>query len=142
MRLTIVSFLLCARSRRSGPCIVHRSGCRRCFVVDTFKRGKEKTKKGKKEKNFIDLSWPKGLVDMEDKGDIFEVVVSGVGGKFPMSDNIEDLRINLNNKLNMVTGNDCRWNKGTPQSVIFIFSNTNQYEMLFFPYTRSQYVFS
>lgn len=49
---------------------------------------------------------------MEDKEETFEVVVSGVGGKFPMSENIEDLKINLNNKVNMVTENDCRWNKG------------------------------
>lgn len=49
---------------------------------------------------------------MEDKEDIFEVVISGVGGKFPMSENIEDLRINLNNKVNMVTENYCRWDKG------------------------------
>jgi len=49
---------------------------------------------------------------MEDNKDIFEVVISGVGGKFPMSDNIEELRINLNNKVNMVTENDCRWNRG------------------------------
>jgi len=48
---------------------------------------------------------------MEDKEDIFEVVISGVGGKFPMSENIEDLRINLNNKLNMVTEDNCKWNK-------------------------------
>jgi len=49
---------------------------------------------------------------MEDKEDIFEVVISGVGGKFPMSENMDELRINLNNKVNMVTENDCRWNKG------------------------------
>lgn len=49
---------------------------------------------------------------MEDKEGNFEVVISGVGGKFPMSENIEHLRINLNNKVNMVTENDCRWNKG------------------------------
>lgn len=49
---------------------------------------------------------------MGDKGEIFEVVVSGVGGKFPMAENIEDLRINLNNKVNMVTENECRWKKG------------------------------
>lgn len=48
---------------------------------------------------------------MEDKEKIFEVVVSGVGGKFPKSENIEELRINLNNKVNMVTNHDCRWNK-------------------------------
>lgn len=49
---------------------------------------------------------------MEGKEDIFEVVISGVGGKFPMSENIEELRKNLNNKVNMVTESDCRWNKG------------------------------
>jgi len=49
---------------------------------------------------------------MEDKEDIFEVVISGVGGKFPMSENMDELRTNLNNKVNMVTENDCRWNKG------------------------------
>lgn len=49
---------------------------------------------------------------MGDKGEIFEVVVSGVGGKFPMAENIEDLRTNLNNKVNMVTENECRWKKG------------------------------
>jgi hypothetical protein len=49
---------------------------------------------------------------MEVKEENFEVVISGVGGKFPMSENMEHLRINLNNKVNMVTENDCRWNKG------------------------------
>ncbi|CAI6344354.1 unnamed protein product [Macrosiphum euphorbiae] len=48
---------------------------------------------------------------MKDKEDIFEVVISGVGGKFPMSENMDELRINLNNKVNMVTESDCRWNK-------------------------------
>uniref|UniRef100_A0A2S2QQD5 Fatty acid synthase n=1 Tax=Sipha flava TaxID=143950 RepID=A0A2S2QQD5_9HEMI len=48
---------------------------------------------------------------MEVKEENFEVVISGVGGKFPMSENMEHLRINLNNKVNMVTENDCRWNK-------------------------------
>lgn len=49
---------------------------------------------------------------MEGKEDLFEVVVSGVGGKFPMSEHIEELRANLNNKVNMVTDHNCRWNKG------------------------------
>jgi len=49
---------------------------------------------------------------MEDKENVFEVVISGVGGKFPMSENMDELRRNLNNKVNMVTENDCRWNKG------------------------------
>lgn len=49
---------------------------------------------------------------MEGKEENFEVVISGVGGKFPMSENIEHLRINLNNKVNMVTENESRWNKG------------------------------
>ncbi|XP_026815045.1 fatty acid synthase-like isoform X2 [Rhopalosiphum maidis] len=48
---------------------------------------------------------------MEDKENVFEVVISGVGGKFPMSENMDELRRNLNNKVNMVTEYDCRWNK-------------------------------
>lgn len=49
---------------------------------------------------------------MDDKGNIFEVVISGVGGRFPKSENMEHLKANLNNKVNMVTDNDCRWDKG------------------------------
>lgn len=58
---------------------------------------------------------------MEDKEETFEVVISGVGGKFPMSENIEELRINLNNKVNMVTEHDCRWNKGKLEQIYAIF---------------------
>ncbi|XP_050431818.1 fatty acid synthase-like [Adelges cooleyi] len=47
----------------------------------------------------------------KNKEDSFEVVISGVGGKFPKSENIEELKTNLFNKVNMVTSNDCRWNK-------------------------------
>lgn len=50
--------------------------------------------------------------EMENKEKLFEVVISGVGGKFPMSENIEELKNNLNNKVNMVTDDDSRWNKG------------------------------
>lgn len=49
---------------------------------------------------------------MADKEKMFEVVISGVGGKFPKSENIEHLKMNLCNKVNMVTENDCRWAKG------------------------------
>lgn len=45
---------------------------------------------------------------MECKEGHFEVVISGIGGKFPMSENIEHLRINLNNAVTMVTKNYCR----------------------------------
>lgn len=47
---------------------------------------------------------------MEDKEETFEVVISGVGGKFPMSENIDELKENLISKVNMVT--DSRWKKG------------------------------
>ncbi|XP_075231646.1 fatty acid synthase-like [Lycorma delicatula] len=45
-------------------------------------------------------------------GEKFEVVISGMGGSFPMCENVEDLKHHLFNKINMVTVDDERWLPG------------------------------
>ncbi|KAI1303654.1 Fatty acid synthase [Halotydeus destructor] len=41
-----------------------------------------------------------------------EVVVSGISGRFPSSDNMEELEFNLYNGIDMVTADDSRWPMG------------------------------
>jgi hypothetical protein len=41
-----------------------------------------------------------------------EIVISGVAGYFPESENVYDLRDNLMNKVDMVTDDDRRWKMG------------------------------
>jgi hypothetical protein len=41
-----------------------------------------------------------------------EVVISGIAGAFPDSDNVYQLRDNLYNKVNMMTIDDRRWKLG------------------------------
>jgi hypothetical protein len=41
-----------------------------------------------------------------------EIVISGVAGYFPESENMYDLRDNLMNKVDMVTDDDRRWKLG------------------------------
>jgi hypothetical protein len=41
-----------------------------------------------------------------------EIVISGVAGYFPESENVYDLRDNLMNKVDMVTDDDRRWKLG------------------------------
>ncbi|XP_075210568.1 fatty acid synthase-like [Lycorma delicatula] len=45
-------------------------------------------------------------------GEEYEVVISGVGGKFPEADQIDELKEKLMNKCNLVTVDDRRWQQG------------------------------
>ena len=38
-----------------------------------------------------------------------QVVISGIAGKFPQSDNVRDFQKNLYNKVDCVTDASCRW---------------------------------
>ena len=38
-----------------------------------------------------------------------DIVISGISGKFPQSDNIKDFQKNLFNKVDCVTDASCRW---------------------------------
>lgn len=42
----------------------------------------------------------------------FEVVISGIGGKFPESNQLEQLKANLFGKVDMITVDDRRWPPG------------------------------
>ena len=46
-------------------------------------------------------------IDME-----HEVVISGMAGRFPQSDSVEEYSTNLYNKVDMVTEDDSRWEPG------------------------------
>lgn len=41
-----------------------------------------------------------------------EVVISGIAGRFPNSDNVADLQENLFNKVDLVSGDGRRWQLG------------------------------
>lgn len=41
-----------------------------------------------------------------------EIVISGIAGRFPGSDNIKQLQENLFNKINLLRANHPRWNIG------------------------------
>jgi fatty acid synthase len=41
-----------------------------------------------------------------------EVVISGMSGRFPESDNTDELAKNLYNNVDMITGDDRRWPTG------------------------------
>ncbi|KAJ8668384.1 hypothetical protein QAD02_010047 [Eretmocerus hayati] len=45
-----------------------------------------------------------------------EIVISGMAGRFPESDNIEELHQNLLNKIHMVTNDDRRWKLDHPNT--------------------------
>lgn len=49
---------------------------------------------------------------MNKEENLYEVVISGISGKFPLSDDVEQFKENLLSKQNLVTEDDCRWNKG------------------------------
>lgn len=48
-----------------------------------------------------------------------DIVISGIAGRFPQSDNIDELAANLLNKIDMVTQDDSRW----PIGKLFFISN-------------------
>jgi fatty acid synthase len=41
-----------------------------------------------------------------------EIVISGIGGRFPESDTIDEFANNLYNKVDMIVDDDRRWPKG------------------------------
>ena len=41
-----------------------------------------------------------------------EIVISGISGRFPCADNMDELRDNLLNNIDMVTEDDKRWPPG------------------------------
>lgn len=41
-----------------------------------------------------------------------EIVISGIAGRFPESDNMELLKKNLLNKVDLITDDDRRWKLG------------------------------
>jgi fatty acid synthase len=41
-----------------------------------------------------------------------EVVISGIGGRFPESDTVDEFAQNLYNKVDMITVDDRRWPTG------------------------------
>jgi len=41
-----------------------------------------------------------------------EIVISGIAGRFPESKNVEELKNNLLNKVDMITDDDRRWKLG------------------------------
>jgi len=41
-----------------------------------------------------------------------EIVISGIAGRFPNSDNVEILKKNLFNKVDLITDDDRRWRLG------------------------------
>jgi len=49
---------------------------------------------------------------MDIEENLYEVVISGVSGKYPLSENFEELQENLLANKFLVTDDDCRWNTG------------------------------
>lgn len=41
-----------------------------------------------------------------------EIVISGIAGRFPDSNNVEELKTNLLNKVDLVSDDDRRWKLG------------------------------
>jgi fatty acid synthase len=41
-----------------------------------------------------------------------EIVISGIGGRFPESDTVDEFAQNLYNKVDMITVDDRRWPTG------------------------------
>jgi len=55
------------------------------------------------------------VVESED-----DIVISGIAGRFPKSDNIKQLRENLFNKVDLGTDEERRWNHGNTFFVLRI----------------------
>ena len=41
-----------------------------------------------------------------------EIVISGIGGRYPESDSLDEFRDNLFNNVDMISGDDRRWPTG------------------------------
>lgn len=44
-----------------------------------------------------------------------DIVIAGMSGRFPISDNVEELAANLYNKVNMVDESEIRWRHTNPE---------------------------
>lgn len=49
-----------------------------------------------------------------------EIVISGIAGRFPESDNVKQLKENLMNKRDLITGDDRRWKLGKFRCYFFL----------------------
>ena len=47
-----------------------------------------------------------------------DIVISGISGRYPESDNIDELKDNLYNHVDMVTADDRRWPMGKQLNII------------------------
>ncbi|KAJ8667374.1 hypothetical protein QAD02_009036 [Eretmocerus hayati] len=63
-----------------------------------------------------------------------EIVISGISGRFPESDNVEQLRQNLHNKFDMITDDERRWTVEHPDipKRTGKISNLEKFDALFF----------
>jgi hypothetical protein len=50
-----------------------------------------------------------------------EIVISGIGGRFPESDTVDEFANNLYNKVDMIVDDDRRWPKGNKIQLNLIF---------------------
>lgn len=48
---------------------------------------------------------------MDNEEELYDVVISGISGKFPSCDNLEELKEKLLKKENLVSDEHCRWDK-------------------------------
>lgn len=55
---------------------------------------------------------------MMDSGE--EIVISGIAGRFPESDNMQHFQENLFNKVDLVTDDDRRWKLGEQKLILII----------------------
>lgn len=50
-----------------------------------------------------------------------EIVISGIAGRFPESNNLTEFRENLMNKVDLITSDDRRWKLGKSKRLVFLF---------------------
>jgi hypothetical protein len=51
-----------------------------------------------------------------------EIVISGLSGRFPESDNVDEFAQNLYNNVDMIVDDDRRWPKGRKFYLIILFN--------------------
>lgn len=52
-----------------------------------------------------------------------DIVITGISGKFPKSDNLDDFKYHLYNGINMATDDCSRWTPGTTLIVIIFYDS-------------------
>jgi hypothetical protein len=55
-----------------------------------------------------------------------DIVISGIGGRFPESDTVDEFAQNLYNKVDMIVDDDRRWPTG--QSIVLFFNTNKRYK--------------